>query len=261
MELFVAERYAEAAVQFEQLRVHGDGTRFDDATYYLARCRFAQLDMVGAEQLFRLLLARDPYSPFRGTGTYYLGRTRLEQGDPTEALALFQEAVQLDPRSADVDNARYFIGRSHYELGRLSEAADLLNAFEQGYPESIWVDDARYFLGRSYYDREDYASALGPLERVLLTPGAELADNARYYVACVDYKLGQLPLALTRFQELVAQHPQSLFADDALYYQTRIHVQEQQCAAARSSYEQLRTQYPESPELTRTLEVLSAGGC
>jgi TolA-binding protein len=80
------------------------------------------------------------------------------------------------------------------------------------------VDDKYLFDGGIlYYDSEEYTDALTTFQQLVNDfPESQYADNAQYYIAYInEKKLGYYIQALLEYQKLINNYPDSSYADDA----------------------------------------------
>ena len=151
-QLMQAERYAEAAEQFEQaLR---DESAMSEARDQLAVCYFELRDYARARPLFEQMAAT------RGsarTGAYYLGRIDLIDRHFDSAIRRFRSI----PRSHPVRDELYYLGSAFYKQEKYAESAEILRQAVVQNPRDSRIHQllARAYqkLGRSDQAEEEFA--------------------------------------------------------------------------------------------------------
>jgi len=93
----------------------------------------------------------------------------------------------------------------------------------------------------------DYASSASAFEQFLTDyPNAELAANARYWLGESYYVVRSFSQALTHFQAVIDNHPDSNKRPDALLKIGFVHFEQGRLDAARSALQQVISDYPDT---------------
>jgi len=91
-----------------------------------------------------------------------------------------------------------------------------------GNPIIIHVSDGGKILldtGIIYYNQEDYNNAITTFQQLINDyPDSEYADEAQYYIAWSYYNLASYEEAIIEFEKIEGNYPNSEFIDDAKYY-------------------------------------------
>jgi len=188
------ERYAEAALHFEQARkflpptfelLQGMGTTH----YYLGDYSDAQKDLSQA-----LELKPSPQSYF------ILGKVYLAQNDP-RAIEAFRNCVNLDPGR---DDAWEELSRELAKRKAFDQAIEAFQRYVEIFPQKPF---AHLLLGEAYYNKSTYSKAVQQFQNALeLNP--QLART--YYSLGEVYKtVGRTEEARTNFQHALQLNPQS----------------------------------------------------
>ncbi len=137
-QFFQAERYAEAADEFQQaLR---DDPRLAQAADQLAVCYFELRDYARARPLLEQMLARKHSS---GLATYYLGRMDLIDQNLDSAIRRFRSLSQENP----VRDELYYLGSAYYKQEKYSLSIQVLKQAAAGNPRDARVHQ---LLARAY---------------------------------------------------------------------------------------------------------------
>lgn len=119
----------------------------------------------------------------------------------------------------------YEDGERELGRGRYDSARDAFRKIIERHPDSNLVPQARFLLGEAYYREQEYAKAIKELEGFMsLYPGLPIADLAQYRLArsyfddmpSVERDQAPTARAVTEFQKLVKQYPESRYAPDAI---------------------------------------------
>ena len=181
-----------------------------------------------------LLPAADLYEK----GNSDLGRSRYQ-----DARGSFQKIVERHPNSSFAPLGRFLLGETYYRDGEFDKVIKEFEAFIAFYPRHQISDLAQYRLAMSYYDQ------LKPVEQ----------DQ------------GLTTKALTEFQKLVKEYPESRYAPDALgkmdicrlrlaqkeLWVANYYFDQRNLLAARQRLELILKEYPGSLVVPETLFLLA----
>jgi len=91
-----------------------------------------------------------------------------------------------------------------------------------GNPIILHAEDGGKFLldsGIVYYNQGDYNTAITTFQQLITDfPDSEYADDAQYYIAWSYYNLASYEEAIIEFEKIIDNYPNSEFVDDADYY-------------------------------------------
>jgi len=74
-------------------------------------------------------------------------------------------------------------------------------------------------IGIIYYDQADYNTAITNFQQLITDfPDSEYTDDAQYYIAWSYYNLASCEQAILEFEKIADNYPNSEFIDDAKYY-------------------------------------------
>ncbi len=126
----------------------------------------------------------------------------------------------LPPAGKLYEDGERELGRGRYDAAR----EDLRKVVER-FPDSSLVPPARFLLGESYYREQEYDKAIRELEAFMsLNPGHPIADLVQYRLArsyfdnmpTLERDQAVTAKAITEFQKLIKQYPESRYAPDAI---------------------------------------------
>jgi outer membrane protein assembly factor BamD len=126
----------------------------------------------------------------------------------------------LPPAGKLYEDGESLLLRSRYDAAR-----DSLRKLVERHPDSTLVPPARFLLGETYYRDQEYDRAVREFEAFMsLYPGHPIADLAQYRLARsyfdnmpgLERDQAVTARAITEFQKLVRQYPESRYAPDAI---------------------------------------------
>jgi TolA-binding protein len=186
--------------------------------------------------LFILLLNGCLFSPLpKGSVEGYVYKETIDGNFPLEG-ALVSITGSSNTAATDLEgyfridevsvgNRKLTITKQGYDNRDISDViieegeTTLVN---DGNPIIIHVNDGGKFLldsGIVYYDQGDYNTAITTFQQLITDfPDSEYADDAQYYIAWSYYNLASYEQAILEFEKIKNNYPNSEFVDDAKYY-------------------------------------------
>ncbi|GAJ00144.1 unnamed protein product, partial [marine sediment metagenome] len=96
---------------------------------------------------------------------------------------------------------------------------DEVTLIDNGDPIVVQAVDEKYLFdgGIIYYDSGEYTNALTTFQQLIIDfPDSQYADDAQYYIAYInEKKFGYYSKALLEYYELITNYPDSIWIDDA----------------------------------------------
>lgn len=113
-------------------------------------------------------------------------------------------------------------------MGKTNEKIDLLKQFDKVYPVSTYLNDARMELAETYIYKEDFQSALSPLNAILLDKNAiSFYPIALYKIGVTYFNMNKNEAALQNFVELNKSYPNSVETENSLELVRSIFLEDQ----------------------------------
>ncbi len=160
----------------------------------------------------------------------------------------------------------------YFRIDEVSIGSQTLTIIKEGYPKyhllNVFIDEEKttqayggnpiiiepngdkYLFdgGVIYYNLEDYSAAITTFQQMLDDfPESSYADDAQYYIAYInEKKLGYYIQALLKYQELINNYPDSPYADDAQLGIGNCYYVTYDYPHAIEAYQKLIDDYPES---------------
>ncbi len=204
---------------------------------------------------YRRLVREGVPTPLLCQVQYKIGRVCMQQGSLGEAIAAFSSVLQLDPSSEFADDAAY--GKAWaLRMQKKHDAARLAwQALITTYPTSPLVPEARFRMGEEYYRLGKYPEAILSFDSVPQT--SDFADDAMYWKAWAEYRLGQFAKAAYTFSLLRTAFPGSRLATDAQFRAAEAHRESGEYELAMRGYRVVVEMKPSDDYLVRSLYGLA----
>jgi len=125
------------------------------------------------------------------------------------------DEVSIGARTLTIAKESYIT----YKILSVVIRKDEVTLIDNGDPIAVRAVDDKYLFdgGVIYYDSSEYTNALTTFQQLIDDfPESQYADDAQYYIAYInEKKLGYYIQALLKYQELINNYPNSPYADDA----------------------------------------------
>jgi len=204
------------------------------------------------------------FSPFsKGSVEGYIHEETVIDTRPLEGALV---SITGSPNTALTDADGYFrideitigsrtltIAKEGYVTHKLLNTVitkDEVALINNGNPIVVRAVDDKYLFdgGIIYYDSGEYTNALTTFQQLINDfPDSQYADDAQYYIGYInEKKLGYYIQALLEYQELINNYPDSSYADDAQLGIGNCYYATYDYSHAIESYQKLIDDYPES---------------
>lgn len=142
-----------------------------------------------------------------------------------------------------------FMAKKAYEDGFYEVALGMLERFQNDFPDSLKTSEARLLAGQSYFHQGRYLEALNTLEALLANPkAASLKDALYFWIAELHFKGNNFENAVTFYQKLINDFPQSSYVPAAYYSLGWSFSQMGKYAQALGSLKSLLEKFPSEPQ-------------
>lgn len=167
---------------------------------------------------------------YRQAAVYYLGYLDYRAGDYDSAYELFSSAAgddsgsvrpsagrragrgrspQVMPRLGEYESdglePGYYMAQIEFARGDYADAIDHARSLLARRPVAELAPEMHRVLGLSYFKQDEYSVARNFLETYIDEAGESAADDARYALAVIDYKDGNLAPATEAFGQLATK--------------------------------------------------------
>lgn len=156
------------------------------------------------------------------------------------------DEVVIGARTLTITKENYIT----YKILNVVITEDEVTLIDNGNPIVVWAVDDKYLFdgGIIYYDSGEYTNALTAFQQLVNDfPDSPYADDAQYYIGYTnEKKLGYYIQALLEYQELINNYPDSSYADDAQLGIGNCYYVTYDYSHAIKAYQKLIDDYPES---------------
>lgn len=239
-------RWKEAAAEFDALLGdHPDYSRADDARFYLAESLVQSGGFDAALAAYEKLLADSPQYRHAKQALFRLGETAylLKRRDAARrALERFQTEHADDELMA---YAAAYLGELALEDNDAARAQRIYSQALERFPDGAMANQCRYGLGRALEQQGDLAGARRFYSLLADNVDHELADDAAFQLALMEYQNDRRAEAARAFEQFAETHGKSPLAATALYWLGRCHSQDQQWAEAVEAFDRAAKREPE----------------
>jgi TolA-binding protein len=132
----------------------------------------------------------------------------------TDAQSLYNKAIASGQPGSDY--ALYQKGIIAGVTGNAGQKLSLLQQLSSQYPRSSYNSEADYQIAITYMTNEQYNQAIPYLQKVINNPDDPNAPKALLKLGLADFNLNNQQGAISSYQKVVTQYPNSSQANDAL---------------------------------------------
>lgn len=142
------------------------------------------------------------------------------------ALQAYQKIIDLAWTNSDYANLQKSILLGG--IGKPKEKINILKDYADNFPHSLYMNDARFELADTYVSQEDFQNAIAPLSQVLLEKNAtSFYPQAYYKLGIVYFNLDKNEMALSTFNDLFKEYPNSVESDNSVEFVRNIYLENQ----------------------------------
>ena len=221
-------KYDQALVLCEEIMSEAQqlGGRLLEETYVQLWRIYFEMDRLELAAAMAQRLQRDfPNSGFVDDALLQLAEVARRQGDLNRAIGVFSRLVRMESSQLRGE-AQFGIAECYTAMADGTEGAratqlhdrafqEYKKVFDQ-FPESGRVGEAVAQMANYYYRQKDYSRAVDTFETVLSSyPDARFLDVILFNYGRCLYRMGRKTEAKVRFDQLIADYPESSLAGDA----------------------------------------------
>ena len=185
--------------------------------------------------------ATTPAAPaqVRQAALYWLGEIAFQQQRYDEARTHYQRLLAAQQTGPYAAQAYYSLGWLARQRGEAPAALEAFTAFLKLAPAHEFARQVRFIRAELLRDTKKLPEAAEAFQQLAQNPTEPLRDEALFWWAEVVHQQGRYSEAITLYQRLVTEYPQSARVHASLYGWGWTALQEHQCATAVSPWEQL----------------------
>ncbi len=218
----------------------------DEVLFQKAWLLYRSDNFAAAAPAFSNLYQRDPGAPKAGESLFWAAESYYQLDQYDRATPLFRKYLSNFAGGPHVDAAHYALGWTYFKQKRYDEAIREFETFVRRYREDSgvpYLTDARLRLADSYYALKRYSEAVRYYQRA--ADAGE--DYALYQIGQAFTNAGDDFEAISAFQELLDEQPDSEWREEARYTLGYLYFQNQDYDQAINEYQTLIRQYPNDP--------------
>ena len=239
-----ADRPAEAAQAFAQVRSSQQGRLARRATYYEAVGRALSGAQGRAIELYQTV-ATQQRGRLASEALYEAGLLHYQQEDYDSAAAFFRRLVRDYPNAPRTGDAYYWLGNSYLVSDQVDQALEAYNqATERGAaPDSLLVE-ARFQKAWAQYQEERYTDAASAFLSVNQSfPDTRRGREALFWGADSHYQRGNYTRARQLFDRYLNENPEGSHATGARYALAWTHFKQNRFRSAARLFRQFLDTY------------------
>lgn len=197
----------------------------DAAQYYLGYASVRLGASKDAEEALREVVENAPGSAFFSYACLELAKLLVESGRSDEAVEIYERAAGKAATPRVAAEAWFQVAEMAYRAGDYETSAEAYERLLKEFPKDQRVREAQFQAASSYYQAGRYSEALA-----LVARGLKTADDDRakwlYLQANCERKLLRTTDALSTYEALVKDYPESEFAEASRYEKSLISFKE-----------------------------------
>lgn len=225
----------------------------EEVAFQKAWLLYRNREYADAARAFAALRETAPGAAQAGEALFWSAESHFQIGELDRAAHLFQRYLREYPSGRQSDAAHYALGWTYFKQGRYADAATeferFLDAYRVGSETVPYRTDALLRLADSYYALRRFPEAI----RVYRQVADAGEDYALYQVAQALSNSGNRTAALSAFQGLLDEYPDTEWRNASLYSLGYLHFQIGNYDQAIERYRQLVDTAPRDPLAAKAL--------
>ena len=206
--LYLNDKNAEAVVAGQRfVSLWPDSPLRERAEFFHALSTMAQDKFAVAGERFAALLQRFPQGPFAHQASLLMAQCRQNDGSLEQAVKAYRNVLK-QAGSRHIPDALYGLASLLQHLKQSGEAGQVLDRLLKQYPQSEFSDAARFLRGRTWFDQKEFGHATERFAEVL-DGESKFADQATYWLAKCELRLGEFRPAAKRLARAIKRYPES----------------------------------------------------
>ena len=211
---------------------------------------FDESNASGAKPYFQRLAKEFPKSEILPDACKMLGDCLLIEGSFKDAQEWFNKAATLPGASFDVKvEASYQAAFCSFKQKDFKDASALFAGFISLYPKHPRADDAKFYQAESEYRLGHYDASTRLYQESAGNSGSTKKEESYYGIAWAFYKQGKFPEAIESFEKLLVEYPRGIFALDTRLRLGDAHFFLKDYKKAAGIYLAAIRMYPDSPSI------------
>ncbi len=250
---FFQSQYLKAYDIFNSLLKYAE---FKDATlFWLGETFLKGMDYGQAEKNYRQLIALFPESSYAPQAYYSLGWTYFEQEKYADSQQSFAEFVDKYPRHQLAEDAAFKVGESYFHLREYNDAINAFKNYLQYYQQTGRHAEAYFYLAESFYYQDEYQQAVDYYrlsvdkaldKRLIMMNSLSLGWG---YLKLMNYEDSERSFRAA----LELSYEKKIPSDDIYLGLAGLYVEQKRFNEALTAYDKLIQEYPQSSRMIDAL--------
>jgi len=216
----------------------------EQALYSLGWARLAQKKYAKALSAFRQAAANFPHGALKQAAIYEQGVIHEKQQAYQKAEAIYRSLLDPETVSADLrEAARFGLMKIFFQEKRFPQTIEQGELYDTHYPQGTYADSVILYRGESYYLQQQYDRAIGQYQQLLQQhPQSIFLLDAWYKLGLSFIKQGQLVKAQQTLQAFLEKFPHSLYDQEASFTLAELYFKNKNYPQALIHYQNLLDQ-------------------
>jgi TolA-binding protein len=247
----LAGQNAKALKTFDEVvKREPQGEWSDNALFDAGSIFFDETNASEAKPYFQRLATEFPKSDVLPDACKMLGDCLLIEGNFKEAQVWFKKALAVPAASIEVKvEASFQSAFCAFKLKDFKDAAAMFAEFILQYPKHPKADEAKFYQAEAEYRLGNYNTSTQLYQESAESPGSVKKEEALYGIAWAFYKQGKFPQAIESFERLLVEYPRGKFAFDARLRLGDAHFFQKDYKKAAGIYRTIIRMYPDSASI------------
>jgi TolA-binding protein len=229
----------------------------DYALFQIANSYYRSERTYDAVTTFRRFLETYPESRLSQQAQYNIAYIYLNTGNYSQAVEEFQTVINKYPGSSWAARAQYNIGDTYYNAGDYEQAIAAYETVMSKYPNSDYIIEAANGIEYAQTSAGNPDAASSVLEDFLEeNPQTSMADRLRFRKADKMMQSGNYQGAIDEFQQYMRITNDEELLPDAQFNLASAYEQDNQMSEAVSAYQAVVQEYPDSERAGPSLAAL-----
>ncbi|WP_244545684.1 tetratricopeptide repeat protein [Fodinibius roseus] len=225
------------------LRTYPDSRLSEQAQYNIAYIYLNTGNYSQAVEEFQTVINKYPGTSWAARAQYNIGDTYYNAGDYDKAIEAYKEVMEKYPESDYIIEAANGIEYAQLSAGNTDASSSVLEDFLEENPQTSMADRLRFRKGDKLMQSGDYEGAIEEFQQYIrITNNQDLLPDAHFNLADAYEQTDQLDQAVSTYQTIVEEYPDSERAGPALAALGRIAYGRGNYQQSHSYFEQLLDQ-------------------
>ena len=242
--------------------------------YYQIAQNFLELnDLDSAEKYFKKSLEKTKDNQLKAEALFQLSEIFWQENKPLESINCIYEILHKGYRLKRNSEPEERLIRRYYSIEKYDEGiiipypvtvkvADILFKYRQyiqaekfyneiikNFPEASDIEEIYYKRARTLYYKKEYRETINCCKEIINKFSLnEIVIRAKYLLSNTLLTLGEIPVALNKYHEIIEQHSQSYYARQSYLRIAECYFRLKENEKGILMWQELNTKHPNSSE-------------